>query len=75
MKPPNLFTMASTHQAQTPLRDISRQEKQAGIFPTLQSSLISIGKCFGDEFIVTFNKHKVTVRKKRQRLLKAIGIK
>ena len=57
--------MASTHQAQIPLKHLSIQEKYAEIFPNLHSSLISIGKVFDDECIVTFDKHKVGVSKNK----------
>ena len=64
-KTPNSSTMASTHQAQIPLKQLSSQEKHAEIFPNLHSSLISIGKLCGDECIVTFDKHKVIVSKNK----------
>ena len=44
VKLPNSSKMASTHQAQIQLENLSSQEKHAEIFPNLHSSLISIGK-------------------------------
>ena len=57
--------MASTHQAQIPLKNLSSQAKHAEIFPNLHSSLISIGQLCDDEFIFTFDKHKVIVSKNK----------
>ena len=54
--------MASTHQAQIPLQNLSRQAKHKEIFPTLHSSIISIGQLCDDECIVTFEKHRVIAR-------------
>ena len=65
--------MASTYQAQIPLKQLSRQAKNAGTFPNLHSSLISIGQVCDDECIVTFDKHKVIVSKTSISSLKAIG--
>ena len=61
VKLPNSSTMASTHQAQIPLKTLSIQAKHTGIFPKLQSSLISIGQLCDDVFIVNFDKHKFIV--------------
>ena len=53
--------MASKHQAQIPLKELSSQEKHAEICPNLHSILISIGQLCDDECIVTFDKKKVMV--------------
>ena len=50
--------MASTHQAQIPLHDLSIQAKHEEILPTLNSSLISIGQLCYNESILTFDKHR-----------------
>ena len=42
--------MASTHQAQNPLHNLSSQAKHAEILPNLHTSLISIGKLCDNEF-------------------------
>ena len=65
VKVPNSSTMASTHQAQIPLKNLSSQAKHAEIFPNLHSSLISIGQLCDDECIVAFDKHKVIVSKNK----------
>ena len=57
--------MSYTHQAQIPLHNLSGKGKYAEIFPTLLSSLISIGKLCDNECIVTFDKHIVIVRKNK----------
>ena len=61
----NSSTMASTHQAQIPLKKLSSQAKHAEIFLNLHSSLISIGRLCDDECIVTFDKQKFVVRKNK----------
>ena len=65
MKLPNSSTMASSHQSQIPLRNLSIQAKYAENFPNLHSSIITIGKLCDDEYIVTFDKQKVIVSKNR----------
>ena len=57
--------MASKHQAQVPLQNLSSQEKHSEIFPNLHCSLISIGKLREDECIVAFDKHKLIVSKSK----------
>ena len=57
--------MASTHQAQIPLKLLSSQSKYAEIFPKLHSSLILAGQLCDDECIVTFDNHKVIVIKNK----------
>ena len=57
--------MASTHQYQTPLQNLSSQEKHAEIFPNLHSILISIGELYDNESIVTFDKQKFIVIKNK----------
>ena len=69
VKLPNLFTIASTHQSQIPLQNLSRQAKYSEIFPTLHSSLISIEQLFYNECIVTFDKHIVIVRKSKANII------
>ena len=64
LKLPNSFTMASTHQSYMFLHNWSIQEQYAEISPTLHSSLILIVQLFGDECLVTFDKHRVIVSKK-----------
>ena len=56
--------MESTHQYQIPLHNLSIQLKHEEIPPTLPYSLISIGKLCDDKYIVTFDKHRVILRKK-----------
>ena len=65
VKLPNSSTMASTHQSQIPLKKLSSQAKHAENFLNLHSSLISIGKLCDDECIVTFDKHKLIVSRKK----------
>ena len=46
-----------------PTNFVSSKAKHAEIFPNLHSSLISIGQLCDNDFIVTFDKHKVIVIK------------
>ena len=64
--------MASTDQAHAPLQNVSIQAKHAENLPNLHSILISIGNFCDNECIVTFNKHRVKVIRKRRTRLKAI---
>ena len=57
--------MASTQQSQIQLQNVSNEVKHAEISPNLHHSLISIGQLCDDEFIVTFDKHKVIVSKNK----------
>ena len=57
--------MASTHQAQIPLKNSSSQAKHAEIIPNLHSSIISIVQLCDDECIVNFDKHKFIVIKNK----------
>ena len=54
--------MAYTKQAQLSLQNLPKQAKNAEIFHTLHSGLISIGKLCDDECIVAFDKHKLVIR-------------
>ena len=64
VKLPNSSTMASTHQYQIPLQNLSREAYHAEVLPTLHFSLMPIRKLFDYEDIVVFDKHRVVLRKK-----------
>ena len=61
--------MASTHQSQIPLQNLSIQEKHAYIFTNLHASLISIEKLCDNSCIVTFGKHEFIVSKNKDKII------
>ena len=65
VKLPNSSTMASTHQAQIPLKRLSSQAKHGEIFPNLHFSIISIVQLCDYECIVTFDRNKFIVSKNK----------
>ena len=68
-KLPSSSTMASTHQSKIPIHNLSSQSKHAEIFPSLHSSIVSIGKLCDNEWIATFDKHRFIVRKHRDNMI------
>ena len=75
VKLPDSSTMSPTHQYQIPLHNLSRQAKNEKIYPAFKYGFIPIGKFCDGECIITFDKHRIVVRKKKKILLKAIVIK
>ena len=71
-KLPNSSTISYNRQYQIPLHNLSRQAKNAEIFPALHSSLLSIEKLCEDECIVTFDKYSLMVIKDNKYIWKAI---
>ena len=69
VKLPYSSTMASTHQAQISLQNLSIQAKHAENFPNLQSSLILTGQLCHYELIVAFDKPKVIASKNKDKII------